>query len=111
MGKYSVARVAANVRNSIGENSKLLMITDSDGDIEGTRDKFRRITDFSDDELIIIDDKIEVWLEEDNENLREVFRKLNFNEKREIIKEKIDMNADKNQHDSLNRFLEIISSL
>lgn len=112
MGKFSVARVASNIRNSIRKESKLLMITDSDGDVEGTKERFRKIVDYQEEELIVIDNKIEVWL--GNEDWREAFNRLKFDEKREIITsriKKLDIERLKVDQESFNKFYTIILKL
>jgi hypothetical protein len=114
MGKYTVAHVASSIKNSIGIGSKLLMVTDSDGDIYGTKEKFRKIVDYKEEELIVIDDKIEVWLENEDENLKKVFERLKFDEKREIISQrimKLDMERLKANKDSFNQFYSLVSNL
>lgn len=114
MGKFSVARVASNIKSSIESGSKLLMVTDSDGDIEGTKEKFGKIVDYQEEELIVIDDKIEVWLENKNENLREVFSRLKFEEKREVIAARIktlDIEQLKADQESFNQFYSLVSKL
>lgn len=114
MGKFSVARVASNVKGSIGSEGKLLMVTDSDRDSEGTKKMFRKILDYQEQELIVIEDRIEVWLEDEKENLGETFRRLSFDMKREIISlriSKLDLGLLKIKHDSFNQFYSLISSL
>ncbi len=114
MGKFSVARVASNIKSSIKRGSKLLMVTDSDGDIEGTKEKFKKIVDYQDEELIVIDNKIEVWLENKNENLKEVFNRLSFDEKREVISSRIkvlDIEQLRADQESFNQFYSLVSKL
>lgn len=114
MGKFSVARVAANIKNSIGRESKLLMVTDSDGDECGTMEKFRKIVDYQEEELIVIDDKIEVWLENKNENLKGKFTRLGFDEKREVICSRIktiNLEQLKDEKKSFCEFYTLMSNL
>ena len=114
MGKIAVARVASNIKNSIEAGSKLLMITDSDGDIYGTKEKFRSIIDYREEELIVIDDKIEKWLENESDNFKKINKHLSFDKKRENIAQTI-MNLDierlKTNSDSFNQFYSIVANL
>lgn len=114
MGKFSVARVASNVKNSIGKTSRILMVTDSDGDIEGTKEKFRKIIDYQEEELIVIDDKIEIWLTYQDENLKEDLNRLKFSEKGQIIYERIktlDIEQLKATNESFSEFYSILTKL
>ncbi len=114
MGKYTVSHVASSIKNSIESGSKLIMVTDSDGDIFGTKEKFRKIVEYKKEELIVINDKIEIWLENGNENLKKTFERLKFDEKLEIISQritKLDIEKLKDNNDSFNQFYSVVARL
>ncbi|HDX9625819.1 TPA: restriction endonuclease [Bacillus anthracis] len=112
MGKYSVAKVAMNIKNKIN-NCQLIMVVDSDGDVAGTKERILKIIDYNDLELVIIEDKIEVWLDNEAEDLISMFRKLSFDKKREIVSSKIkslDIEKLRNESNSFRKFYDLITN-
>lgn len=114
MGKYTIAKIASNIKNSLSENTKLLMIADSDEDAEKTIYRFKKMVDFSSDELILIDNRIEDWLELSNYKSINHFKvQNNANKYQDLSKilDEFDYEKVKDNHKSFDKFYSIISNL
>lgn len=110
MGKYSVANVVSNINANLDEKAKLIMVVDSDGDIERTNEMFKRKLDIDDYNLIIIDDRIEVWLGlKHGMSSNELKRNGRYN-KDYITKlvESLDINDLKKNNSSFRKFYELV---
>lgn len=69
-GKQSLPRLANALRSTIAPNAKILIVVDSDGDVEGTTAMLQQKIEFSDWTTSIPDPEIEAWLGLDLEQLR-----------------------------------------
>lgn len=85
MGKMAIPRVA-NAASNIITNAPVLIVTDSDNDIGGTRDMLHRGVELDSWECSIPDPAIESWLGLD---AREFHRRNRATEMREILNERV----------------------
>ncbi len=73
MGKMTIPRVA-NAANNIITNSPVLIVTDSDNDLDKTREMLNRGVELDSWKYSIPDPEIEVWLGVDRKELRQRHR-------------------------------------
>jgi hypothetical protein len=85
MGKMTIPRVA-NAASKIITNAPVLIVTDSDNDIGGTRDMLHRGVELNSWKYSIPDPAIETWLGMDAKEFR---RRYKTTEMREILNERV----------------------
>lgn len=113
MGKYAIAKITSSIIINL-EDTKLLMIADSDGDEEQSKYRFKQLVDFKENELILINDSIEDWLNIGNKEDIKQYRHFNREKKYStlnLLLEKLDYNKLRNEHKSFEKFYNIISGL
>jgi len=76
MGKSSIPRLAQRVHQSMPQGTRLVLVADSDGDVEMTEQYLKRGLDFEVSDLIIPHPFIESWLFRDEPEQRRSLRKI-----------------------------------
>ncbi|MEH0023126.1 MAG: TOPRIM nucleotidyl transferase/hydrolase domain-containing protein [Desulfobacter sp.] len=92
MGKYTIPRVANAARN-ISTSSPVLIVTDSDGDIDKTKDMLNRGIELENWTASVPEPMIESWLPIDRDELRKSMRKGSVRKKLSSLID--DMDLDK----------------
>lgn len=114
-GKYSVAKLANTIYNTIPENSKLVLVADSDSDKEETLNLLTQSLEDKNIITIIPDPEIEIWFSELNIKNRKELRNMVVHNKINIAKymseliDKLDLEQLKETDTSFKKFYEILT--
>lgn len=92
MGKYTIPRVANAAMNMV-TSSPVLIVTDSDGDLDKTKDMLNRGIEFDNWTASIPEPMIESWLPIDRDELRKSMRKGSVREKLSSLVEDMDLES------------------
>jgi len=115
-GKFSVAKIANSIQNSIGEMTSLILVADSDYDKEETLSMMTKNLDDKNVTVIIPDPEIEIWLTNSEiKSGRELRNMANHNKKgiNEFITdlvEKIDIDELKRTDTSFKLLFDVLSA-
>ncbi len=75
MGKFSLPKVAQGVKSLLKPTAKLVLVADSDGNLDKTKEFLRKHLDFQDWVAIIPDPSIEEWFSMDHQDFRRILQK------------------------------------
>ncbi len=110
MGKYTISRVA-NAARDMPSKSPVMIVTDSDGDIEKTKDMLVKNVDLENWVASIPHPEIEQWLPVSRDDLRKRLRKGDaFIKGLESLIEGIDLDALEQKDESFKIFREWVKS-
>ncbi len=113
MGKMGVANIANSI-HLLSLNAKIILVADSDGDIEGTRNLLASRFESSESEVLIVHPCIEAWIfpgqGESLEHLREMMREKGIRKNR-ITEYLQDVNIEKllAEDETFRRFVHLIT--
>ncbi len=116
MGKFSLPKVAQGVKSLLKPTAKLVLVADSDGNLDKTTDFLRKHLDFQDWVAIIPDPSIEEWFSMDHQDFRRILQKERTKGVSpaavisEIIKS-IDIGELEKKSASFHNFVELLKSL
>lgn len=110
-GKYSVAKLANTIQDNLSDNSKIVLVADSDNNKEETLNLLTQNLDNKSIATIIPDPEIETWLYDLNITSRKELRNLLAHKKYNILQlvEKIDIENLKNRDSSFKKFYKLIT--
>ena len=110
-GKYSVAKLANTIQNNLLDNSKIVLVADSDNNKEETLNLLTQNLDNKRIATIIPDPEIETWLSDLNITSRKEFRNLIVHKKANILElvEKIDIEKLINRDSSFKKFYKLLT--
>lgn len=110
-GKYSVAKLANTIQNNLLDNSKIVLVADSDNNKEETLNLLTQNLDNKRIATIIPDPEIEIWLSDLNITSRKEFRNILVHKKVNILElvEKIDIERLINRDSSFKKFYKLLT--
>lgn len=110
-GKYSVAKLANTIQNNLLDNSKIVLVADSDNNKEETLNLLTQNLDNKRITTIIPDPEIEIWLSDLNITSRKEFRNILVHKKANILElvEKIDIERLTNRDSSFKKFYKLLT--
>lgn len=110
-GKYSVAKLANTIQNNLLDNSKIVLVADSDNNKEETLNLLTQNLDNKRITTIIPDPEIEIWLSNLNITNRKEFRNILVHKKANILElvEKIDIEKLINRDSSFKKFYKLLT--
>lgn len=110
-GKYSVAKLANTIQNNLLDNSKIVLVADSDNNKEETLNLLTQNLDNKRIATIIPDPEIETWLSDLNITSRKEFRNLIVHKKANILElvDKIDIEKLINRDSSFKKFYKLLT--
>lgn len=110
-GKYSVAKLANTIQNNLLDNSKIVLVADSDNNKEETLNLLTQNLDNKRIATIIPDPEIETWLSDLKITSRKEFRNLLVHKKANILEliENIDIEKLINRDSSFKKFYKLLT--
>lgn len=110
-GKYSVAKLANTIQNNLSDNSKIVLVADSDNNKEETLNLLTQNLDNKRIATIIPDPEIETWLYDLNITSRKELRNILVHKKANILQlvEKIDIEKLINRDSSFKKFHKLLT--